>query len=109
MEVEAGAARRHSLPRWPILVVLAALLLSPGHARAARLISAVGSQPDLHGRIVLTFDAPVPVSAKLAGSVLVLAFGEKVASGPERIAAGMPDYVSVVSRDPDGTGLRLAL
>lgn len=78
-------------------------------AEAARLVSAKSAQSDGFGRIVLTFDSPVAVKARLSGAILVLGFGETVASGPERIAAGLPDYVSVVRRDPDGSALRLAL
>ncbi|GEL41507.1 hypothetical protein MEX01_20980 [Methylorubrum extorquens] len=79
-------------------------------AEAARLVSAKGAQPpEGFGRIVLTFDEPVSVKARLSGAILVLNFGEAVGSGPERIAAGMPDYVTVVRRDPDGSALRLAL
>ncbi|PXW60462.1 hypothetical protein [Methylobacterium sp. B4] len=78
-------------------------------AEAARLVSAKGAQSDGFGRIVLTFDGPVAVKARLSGAILVLGFGEAVSPGPERIAAGLPDYVSVVRRDPDGSALRLAL
>ncbi|EHP83934.1 hypothetical protein MetexDRAFT_6017, partial [Methylorubrum extorquens DSM 13060] len=79
-------------------------------AEAARLVSAKGAQPpEGFGRIVLTFDEPVSVKARLSGAILVLNFGEAVGAGPERIAAGMPDYVTVVRRDPDGSALRLAL
>lgn len=79
-------------------------------AEAARLVSAKGAQPsEGYGRIVLTFDEPVAVKARLSGAILVLSFGEAVGAGPERIVAGMPDYVSVVRRDPDGSALRLAL
>ncbi|MEH3117355.1 MAG: hypothetical protein PGN25_07040 [Methylorubrum populi] len=78
-------------------------------ADAARLVSAKGAQSDGFGRIVLTFDGPVAVKARLSGAILVLGFGEAVSAGPERIAAGMPDYVTVVRRDPDGSALRLAL
>ncbi|KQO92521.1 hypothetical protein [Methylorubrum extorquens] len=79
-------------------------------AEAARLVSAKGAQPpEGFGRIVLTFDEPVSVKARLSGAILVLNFGGAVGAGPERIAAGMPDYVTVVRRDPDGSALRLAL
>ncbi|KQQ27192.1 hypothetical protein ASF53_20080 [Methylobacterium sp. Leaf123] len=79
-------------------------------AEAARLVSAKGAQPpEGFGRIVLTFDEPVSVKARLSGAILVLNFGGTVGPGPERIAAGMPDYVTVVRRDPDGSALRLAL
>lgn len=92
-------------------LLLAGLLLAVSalSAEAARLVSAAGNQPDGYGRLILTFDAPVVVKAKLSGAVLVLAFGESVSQGPERIVAGMPDYVSVARRDPDGSALRLAL
>lgn len=79
-------------------------------AEAARLVSAKGAQAlEGYGRIVLTFDEPVAVKARVSGAILVLTFGEAVTAGPERIAAGMPDYVTVVRRDPDGSALRLAL
>jgi len=79
-------------------------------AEAARLVSAKGAQPpEGFGRIVLTFDEPVSVKARVSGAILVLNFGGAVGAGPERIAAGMPDYVTVVRRDPDGSALRLAL
>ena len=85
------------------------LCLAAAAAEAARLVSAQGSQAEGYGRIVLTFDAPVAVKARQSGAVLVLGFGEAVSAGPERIAAGMPDYVAAVRRDPDGAALRLAL
>nr|WP_238307653.1 MULTISPECIES: hypothetical protein [Methylobacteriaceae] len=85
------------------------LCLSAAAAEAAKLVAAKGSQSEGYGRIVLTFDAPVAVKAKLSGAVLVLGFSEAVTAGPERIAAGMPDYVAAVRRDPDGSAMRLAL
>ncbi len=94
------------------LVALTALLagfLPQASAEAARLVSAKGSQPGGYGRIVLTFDTPVAVKARLSGTILALGFGEAVTAGPEKIAAGMPDFVGAVRRDPDGTALRIAL
>ncbi len=86
------------------------LCVAASAAEAARLVSAKGAQPpEGFGRIVLTFDEPVTVKARLSGAILVLNFGGPVGAGPERIAAGMPDYVTVVRRDPDGSALRLAL
>ncbi|WP_342151445.1 hypothetical protein [Methylorubrum sp. SB2] len=86
-----------------------ALGLMSVSAEAAKLVSAKGSQAEGYGRIVLTFDTPVSVKARQSGTVLVLGFGEAVSAGPEKIAAGMPDYVSAVRRDPDGAAMRLAL
>ena len=105
------ALRLRRFRRGACLNALACLCLAASalSAEAARLVSAVGSQPNGYGRIVLTFDVPVTVKARVSGTVLLLAFGDTVAQGPERIAAGMPDYVSVARRDPDGSALRLAL
>ncbi|KQT53345.1 hypothetical protein ASG52_04240 [Methylobacterium sp. Leaf456] len=88
---------------------LSTLGLTALDAEAAKLLSAKGNQAEGYGRIVLTFDTPVSVKARQSGTVLVLGFGEAVSAGPEKIAAGMPDYVSAVRRDPDGAAMRLAL
>ncbi|MCJ2092375.1 hypothetical protein MKK67_07685 [Methylobacterium sp. J-072] len=101
-----GALLRVSLPAL-------ALLAAMDPALAARLIGAKGSEsgtgPGGYGRIVLTFDKPVTVKAKLAGGILLIGYGERVAPGPEHLAEEMPAFVSTVRRDPDGSGLRVAL
>jgi len=89
----------------PCLALLA--LVSP--ALAAKLLSIEGADTGGYGRIALTFDSPVTVKAKIAGSVLVIGFGETAPGGSERLATAMPNYVSVLRRDPDATGLRIAL
>ncbi len=96
-----------------VALSLVALLAAIDPSLAAQLVGAKGSEsgagPGGYGRIVLTFDKPVAVKAKLAGGVLLLGYSEHVAPGPERLAEEMPAYVSSVRRDPDGTGLRVAL
>ena len=97
----------------PLLALVAGPLAGIDPVLAAKLIGAKGSEsgsgPGGYGRIVLTFDKPVPVKAKLAGGVLLLGYGERIAAGPERLAEEMPVYVSSVRRDPDGSGLRVGL
>ncbi|WP_430912996.1 hypothetical protein [Methylobacterium sp. sgz302541] len=78
-------------------------------AQAARLLSIEGGEGGGYGRIALTFDSAVPVKARLSGAVLIITFGDTATGGAERLALSMPNYVTVVRRDPDGTGLRLAL
>nr|WP_238242223.1 bacterial transcriptional activator domain-containing protein [Methylobacterium iners] len=92
-----------------VMALVTAALLWAAPASAARLASIKGTQADRYGRIALTFDAPVSVTAKVSGSVLIVSFGERSPSGPERLALELPDYVSVVRRDPDATGMRVAL
>ncbi|WP_238194054.1 hypothetical protein, partial [Methylobacterium frigidaeris] len=43
------------------------------------------------------------------GGILLLGYGERVTPGPEHLAEDMPAFVSMVRRDPDGSGLRVAL
>ncbi|WP_163583822.1 hypothetical protein, partial [Klebsiella pneumoniae] len=66
----------------PCLALLA--LVSP--ALAAKLLSIEGAETGGYGRIALTFDSPVTVKAKIAGSVLVIGFGETAPGGSERLA-----------------------
>ncbi|MCJ2034338.1 hypothetical protein [Methylobacterium sp. J-068] len=111
MALDAGFATQRRRP-WAGLVVASVLaggFWSAGGAQAAKLTAIKGSQAERYGRIVLSFDSPVAVKARVSGAVLVLGFSERSGAAPERIAAEMPDYVSVVRRDPDGLGLRLGL
>jgi hypothetical protein len=91
--------------------VLATLLVGAGidPALAARLVAAKGAEAEGYGRLILTFDKPITVRATVTGGVLILGYGEGVKAGPERLAEEMPGYLAAVRRDPDGTGLRLAL
>ncbi|GJE25912.1 hypothetical protein LKMONMHP_0755 [Methylobacterium organophilum] len=107
---ETGKPLRRVRRAARMLVLLAAgMVAAPISAQAAKLLSAIGSQPQGFGRIILSFDTPVPVKGRISGTVLVLSYGERVSAGPERIATGMPDFVTAVRRDPDGSALRLAL
>ncbi|MFE1600860.1 hypothetical protein [Methylobacterium sp. ID0610] len=97
--------------RWGarLLIALAALLLGTAGAAAAKLVAIAGSEPRNFGRIALTFDQSVKVTAKVTGSILVIRFREPASGGRERLAAEMPAYITMARRDPDGSGLRIAL
>ena len=104
---------RKPAPRRGIGAVLrAALVLAcvalPAVA-APRAVTVKGSEPKGFGRIALGFDAPVKVTARASGTVLVVGFGEQAAIRAERLAEEMPEIVGIVRRDPDGSGLRIAL
>lgn len=91
------------------LIALAVLGAGAGTAEAAQLMAIQGSEQKNFGRIALTFDQGVKVTAKVTGGVLVVGFREPVTGQRERLAAEMPGYVAQVRRDPDGSGLRVAL
>ena len=100
-------------PAWAWGTALALVLAAGAPAQAARLVAAKGAEKGAesggYGRIALTFDKPVSVKARVAGGVLVLSYGERSMASGERLAEEMPAYVAMVRRDPDGTGLRIAL
>ncbi|WP_186383998.1 hypothetical protein [Methylobacterium dankookense] len=106
MRIPAPVARR---PAWAWSAALALVLAAGQPARAAQLVLAKGAESGGYGRIALTFDKPVSVKAKVAGGVLLLSYGERSTASGERLADEMPSYVAMVRRDPDGTGLRIAL
>ena len=109
MGLGAGIATGRGRLRAVFLLAVLAAILTGARAEAAKLLAIKGMQGDRYGRIALTFDSQVIVKATISGSVMVLRYGEASQSGPERIALEMPDYVSAVRRDPDGTGMRIAL
>ena len=83
-------------------------MLGVGGAQA-REASLRGTEMVGYGRIALQFDEATKVSARVANGVLVISFSAPVALRGERLAAELASYVSIVRRDPDGTGLRVAL
>ncbi|MCJ2104304.1 hypothetical protein MKK70_02665 [Methylobacterium sp. E-041] len=78
-------------------------------AQAAKLLAVAGTDAQGYARIAFTFDSAVSIKARLSNGVLVLGYGERTEAGPERLVSQLPDYLTAVRRDPDGSGLRLAL
>jgi hypothetical protein len=78
-------------------------------AGLAREVSVTGSQMDRFGRIVLQFDEATKVQVKAANGVLVIGFAAPARIREERLAGELGSLVSIVRRDPDGTGLRIGL
>lgn len=75
----------------------------------ARDLTVTGTAMNGYGRILLEFDQPTKVTARTANGVLVLGFSDAVTFKAERLAAELPGFISLARRDPDGTGVRLAL
>lgn len=115
-----GAAARATAARLalaltvPLLVPLALPALAPLPAAAQEAtrpaeVFVRASAESGFGRLRFDFDADVTIAAQASNGVLVIRFDRPVRIREERIAEQLPGYVSVVRRDPDGTGLRFAL
>jgi tetratricopeptide (TPR) repeat protein len=96
----------------PAVLILAGLIGLAGllpQAVQAREVSITGAPMQKFGRILLQFDQPTKVSARAANGVLVISFADSARVTYEKLAADLPGYIASVRRDPDGSGLRLAL
>lgn len=87
----------------------ATVLALTGLPASARDVVVSGTKMDRFGRILLQFDQTTKVQVKSTNSVLVISFGEPSRIRAEKLATELAPYVAVVRRDPDNTGLRLAL
>lgn len=91
---------------------LAALSLAAGFAAPATAATATLRGEAMRagfGRIAFAFDEPVTTRVRVANGVVVIGFSQPVQLDPSKLAAELPNYVSVIRVDPDGRGLRLAL
>ena len=91
---------------------LAALSLAAGFAAPATAATATLRGEAMRagfGRIAFAFDVPVTTRVRVANGVVVIGFSQPVQLDPSKLAAELPNYVSVIRVDPDGRGLRLAL
>lgn len=95
------------------LVVSVLLSLAVTRAAAESLTADVEAQAeDGYGRIVLTFRdrSLLPeFDARVSSGVLRIAFDDEVDVKVSGIPVVLSAYISVARRDPDGTGIRLAL
>ena len=67
------------------------------------------AMPQGYGRLSLVFDEPTTTRIRVANGVLIVGFGGNVQVDVAKLAAQLPDYVSIARIDPDGRGMRLAL
>jgi hypothetical protein len=89
-----------------LALLFALLLTAPARAESA-IVQA--SEQDGYGRLLLTFDDPPDVEAQITNGVLVVSFSKPVDLSVEQVAQNLASFVSSARRDPDGTGIRLAL
>ncbi len=91
----------------PRMIALLCLLFSaPAFAADATM---TGKESQGFGRILLDFDHTPTIDTRITGGVLVLTFSEAVTVSVNRAVEGLPNFVSVARRDPDGKAVRFAL
>lgn len=91
---------------------LVALAVASGMAVPALAATAIlhgEAMPQGYGRLSLSFDEPTTTRVRVANGVLIVGFGTSVKVDVAKLAAQLPDYVSIARIDPDGRGMRLAL
>jgi tetratricopeptide (TPR) repeat protein len=67
------------------------------------------SAADGYARLVFKFAEDVGAEVTTAGSIVVVRFERPVDVPVEKLLDPVPDYVSMVRRDPDGTAIRFSL
>ena len=90
-------------------VILLALTLPAAAQSDPVKAEATFGAADGYARLVLKFAQDVTTEVTSAGSIAVIRFERPVDIAVESLAAAVPDYVSMVRRDPDGTAIRLSL
>jgi tetratricopeptide (TPR) repeat protein len=94
-----------------LLLLAAALLSVPATAGAAAVKGevAVTSDPAGYVRLVFNLAQEVEADVRLASGIAIISFKSPIDVDVERIAQNSGGFIGAVRRDPDGTGVRLAL
>lgn len=93
-----------------LLLLLLLLLLFPSAAGAAPVKGEVAiSTAGGYARLVFTLSEETDAEVRLNNGILVIAFKQAVDVAVERIPLAAASYIGAARRDPDGTGVRLAL
>ncbi len=93
-----------------LLLLAALLLLYPAAAGAAPVKGEVAvSTRDGYARLVFTLTEETDAEVRLNNGILIIAFKQAVEVSVDRIPIVAATYVGAARRDPDGTGVRLAL
>jgi tetratricopeptide (TPR) repeat protein len=96
------------LRRLSSVVCLLGLFSAPAGAEPVRGEVTVSRNPGF-ARILFRLAEDVESDVRVANAVLVITFKKPVDIGVDRMNVGVGDYISAARRDPDGTGIRVAL
>jgi len=92
------------------LVFCAMLVLCGSSARAQPVKGEVNVTTNGgFARIIIHLSEEVESTVKVAGGIIIVNFKRPVNVGIEKVSGAASDYVGAARRDPDGTGLRIAL
>jgi tetratricopeptide (TPR) repeat protein len=92
------------------LLLLLLLLLFPAAASAAPVQGEVAvSTANGHARLVFTLAEETDAEVRLANGIVIIQFKKAVDISVDPIPLAAGGYVGAARRDPDGTGVRLAL
>jgi hypothetical protein len=90
------------------LILLGLVLSTPCHADAVKGEATLSTETGF-ARLLFRFAEDVTTEVTAAGSIIVIRFERPVDVAVERLSDAVPDYVSSVRRDPDGTAIRMSL
>jgi tetratricopeptide (TPR) repeat protein len=110
-------SRRSLAPRGARLgaaALLGALLLFASATSAPAAAPPVKAEvsvavADGFARLAFRFAEEIESQVKLSNGVVVITFKRPVNISIDRLSSGASDYIGVARRDPDGTGIRIAL
>jgi tetratricopeptide (TPR) repeat protein len=113
------AALRACCSAAPLALALAALVLVAGaladragaQTAAAQPVKGEASATFENGfvRLVFNLTESVDSTVRLANGIVIITFARPVAISVDKLAAGSGGYITAARRDPDGTGIRLAV
>ncbi len=101
-------SRRGALVAW---LCLAIFILLSGATFADAPIKGEASATVAGGyaRLVFSLAEEAEADVRLSNGIVIISFKKPVDVSVDRLSSGAPGYVSVARRDPDGTGIRIAL
>ena len=88
---------------------LAAALSAAAPASAASGTVTARIEPQGYARLAFAFDRLPKAQVRLANSVLVVTFDERIDLKTADLARGLGNLVGVIRADPDGTSIRMSL
>jgi hypothetical protein len=105
--------RLRAVMRKAVLALALTGMLPPGVPAQAQTPEVTGeatlTKPGEYARLLIKLSEDVESDVRISGSVLIVRFRRPVNVTYDKLEIAVPDFVSSVRRDPDGSALRFAL